>query len=497
MGGASVVSEIRDVAIVGAGPVGSTLATLLARAGVSTVVLERDTEVYSLPRAAHFDAETARTFRDVGVWRTGAEWTTFQKGMDFLSADGELLLRMTVPEIFGGEVTSSNLFHQPSMDRALRAAAVAAGADLRTGHEVVDIDDSEDEFVTLSARTASGEETKVTARWVVGCCGARSFVRRVMGVGHHDMDFDEPWLVIDLLVDPDDHDTSRTLQVCDPARPYTVVPMPPPRRRFEFMLLPGETADEMLESHRVEALLADHFPNGGFRIERAAVYVFHGLIADQWRGGRNGRLLLAGDAAHQMPPFLGQGMCSGVRDSVNLAWKLRAVLAGANQSLLDTYQLERSPHVRGIIEAAVGFGRIICTLDPEVARQRNENMLAARAAGAGDLGGTPTPTLGPSDAFAPGAGFVSSDGGHGSVPLDATQAGRWMIVAEPHVDVPNDVVADLAAVVVRAAEDGAARRQLRRCSSDLVIVRPDRIVFGWGAEGVDALRTFIRRHLTH
>lgn len=491
------MTEVIDVAIIGAGPVGSTLATLLARAGLSTVVLERDLDVYALPRAAHFDAETARSFRDLGVWNPNTEWTISQRGMDFLSADGDLLLRMTVPDLIEGEVTSSNMFHQPSMDRALRAAAVGAGADVRTGHEVVELREDGSDAVTLGVRTIDGDENTVTARWVVGCCGARSFARRAIGVGHEDLAFDEPWLVLDLLVDGSNPDELRTLQVCDPGRPYTVVPMPLPRRRYEFMLLPGESADEMLDPRRIDALLSPHFPEGGHRIERAAVYTFHGLIAERWRGASNGRVLLAGDAAHQMPPFLGQGMCSGVRDAVNLAWKLRAVCAGANAELLDTYQAERSAHVRTIIEAAVGFGRVICTLDPAVASMRNEGMLAARAAGSGDTGGAPMPVLGRSDALVEGAGFVSTDGTHDGTSLDALHAGRWMIVAEPHVDVPEALAKRLDAVVVRAGIDGAARRQLRRCDSDLVIVRPDRIVFGWGGDGLNALDAFVRRYLAN
>jgi 3-(3-hydroxy-phenyl)propionate hydroxylase len=490
------MTEVFDVAIVGAGPVGSTLATLLARAGVSTVVLERDIDVYPLPRAAHFDAETARTFRDLGVWNPATSWTISQRGMDFLSADGDLLLRMTVPELHEGEVSSSNMFHQPSMDRALRSAAVGAGADLRTGHEVVALDDADAEAVTLTVRSTDGGESSVTARWVVGCCGARSFVRRIIGVGHEDLAFDEPWLVLDVLVDGPNPDEPRTLQVCDPARPYTVVPMPLPRRRYEFMLLPGETADEMMNPERIDDLLSPHFPDGGCRVERAAVYTFHGLIADRWRGGRHGRVMLAGDAAHQMPPFLGQGMCSGVRDAVNLAWKLRSVIEGADASLLDTYQAERSSHVRTIVEAAVGFGRIICTLDSEIAAARNEGMLAARAAGSADTGGSPMPALGTSDALVEGAGYVSADGAHGDATLDAIQANRWMIVAEHHVDVRDDVVSRLDAVVVRVDDvtNDASRRQLKRCDSDVVIVRPDRIVFGWGDKGMAALDAFVRRY---
>ncbi|MFZ9442609.1 MAG: bifunctional 3-(3-hydroxy-phenyl)propionate/3-hydroxycinnamic acid hydroxylase [Ilumatobacteraceae bacterium] len=490
-------STMHDVAIIGAGPVGSTLATLLARQGLSTVVLERDLDVYSLPRAAHFDAETARTFRELGVWHPGADWTIAQRGMDFLSADGQLLLRMTVPDRLSGEVTSSNMFHQPSMDRSLRAAAVAAGADLRLGHDVIDLTDVDDprggRAVRLTVRSASGEE-HVMARWVVGCCGARSFARKAIGVGHEDLAFDEPWLVLDLLVDDDNPTELRTLQVCDPARPYTVVPMALPRRRYEFMLLPGEETETMLDPARIDGLLASHFPDGGYRIERAAVYTFHGLIAEVWRGGRDGRVLLAGDAAHQMPPFLGQGMCSGIRDAANLAWKLAAVCRGADHALLDTYQAERSPHVRSIIEAAVGFGRIICTLDPAVAAARDEGMLAARAAGSGETGGAPIPSLGMSGALHDGGGFVATDGMDGDRSLDESHFGRWLIVVDADVEVSDELVSRVDAVVVRASADGAARRQLNRCSSNVVIVRPDRIVFGWGSDGLEALEAFVREY---
>ncbi|MFM9037486.1 MAG: bifunctional 3-(3-hydroxy-phenyl)propionate/3-hydroxycinnamic acid hydroxylase [Actinomycetota bacterium] len=487
------MTVVHDVAIIGAGPVGSTLATLLARGGVSVVVLERDTDVYALPRAAHFDAETARTFRELGVWRTGVDWTIDQRGMDFLSADGDLLLRMTVPERLAGEVPSSNMFHQPSMDRSLRAAAVAAGADLRIGHEVVGLR-ADGDAVELDVVADDGRHA-ISARWVVGCCGARSFARREIGVGHDDLEFDEPWLVLDLIVEGTNSDELRTLQVCDPARPYTVVPMPLPRRRYEFMLLPGETAEQMLEPSTIEGLLAPHFPDGAFSIERAAVYTFHGLIADRWRGGANQRVLLAGDAAHQMPPFLGQGMCSGIRDASNLAWKLRAVCEGADASLLDTYQAERAPHVRGIIEAAVGFGRIICTLDHEVARLRNEGMLAARANGGGETSGSAMPAIGSSDAATPDAGFVSTDGAHGAASIDEAHHGRWLIVAAPETNVPEDIVRRVGAVVVRADGDGAARRQLMRCDTNVVIVRPDRIVFGWGDSGLAALTEFANRYL--
>lgn len=181
--------------------------------------------------------------------------------------------------------------------------------------------------------------------------------------------------MVDMLInDADSGLPEFALQVCDPARPHTLVPMPAPRFRFEFMLLPGEDPVAMQTPEAVAELTAGWLPAGAATVERSAVYTFHGLITTRWRSGR---VLLAGDAAHQTPPFLGQGMCSGMRDAANLAWKLHAVLRGADEALLDTYQQEREPAVRSIVQAAVDFGRIICTLDPAQAAARDEAMLAA------------------------------------------------------------------------------------------------------------------------
>ena len=203
-------------------------------------------------------------------------------------------------------------------------------------------------------------------------------MRKKLGIAMDDLGFEEPWLVVDVALHGDaPRLPDRALQICDPARPHTLVPMPEPRFRFEFMLLPGEDADAMQDPAVVRALMAPWVDPSIVEIERSAIYTFHGLIAHEWR---RGRVLLAGDAAHQMPPFLGQGMCSGLRDAANLAWKLDEVHRGRMpESLLDTYQEERSPHVRTIVEMAVGFGRVICTTDPYAAHERDAAMIAQPA----------------------------------------------------------------------------------------------------------------------
>lgn len=476
-----------DVAIVGAGPVGSTLAALLAKRGLSVVVIERDLDIYPLPRAAHLDAETVRNLREIGAWSEEPGWSIANEGMDFINGEGRLLLRMSSAIDPNHTAAPSNLFHQPSLDRLIRARAEHYGATFLLGHEVTTIDESDD-GVRLGARPVEGPEVGVTASWVVGCCGARSFVRRHMGVGQVDLDFDEPWLVVDIIVNEDDHDgPKRAWQVCDPARPHTIVPMPAPRRRFEFMLLPGETADELNRPEVIEELMSPYLAPGRATIERSAVYTFHGLITKEWRLGR---LLLAGDSAHQMPPFLGQGMCSGIRDAVNLAWKLAAVRAGADASLLDTYRPERSPHVQSIVESAVGFGRIICTLDAEEAAGRDQMMLAAREANPRDVGETSTPVLSGSPLVCDDGGYLVSDGRLNDRRFDEVLGGAWSVIVASD-DVVNEddraLFSELAGSIHVARPNEVTSRILERAESDVVVVRPDRIVFGKGRAALDSL----------
>ena len=475
-----------DVAIVGAGPVGTTLAALLAKRGLSVVVLERDLDIYPLPRAAHLDAETARNLREIGGWLDTPGWSIANQGMDFLSGSGELLLRMSSKNNPDHTVAQSNLFHQPSLDRLLRDRAAHYGAEFRLGHEVTAIHDTDD-GVRADILTGGGS-TSVEASWLIGCCGARSFVRRALGVSQIDLEFNEPWLVVDIIVTGDDpNPPQRAAQVCDPVRPHTIVPMPAPRRRFEFMLLPGESPDDINRTEVIETLMAPYFALGNAEIERSAVYTFHGLITREWR---RGRVLLAGDSAHQMPPFLGQGMCSGIRDAVNLAWKLAAVIHGADESLLDTYQPERSPHVQRIVESAVGFGRIICTLDPAVAAERDRNMLAARAANPSDIDEAPQPSLSGSSLIVEGAGYVVSDGRLDGVVFDEILAGRWTaVVADESVLTAADLanLARVDAQVLVARSEQVTQRVLDNAQNDVVVVRPDRIVLGAGSQGLDAL----------
>ncbi|MCC6920354.1 MAG: bifunctional 3-(3-hydroxy-phenyl)propionate/3-hydroxycinnamic acid hydroxylase [Alphaproteobacteria bacterium] len=365
-----------DVLIAGAGPVGAVLAALLAQQGVSAILADRETGIYRQPRAAHFDAEIMRIFQQIGIADAVAAEARTISAYEFVNGGGDVLMRFDVPPMTAQGWPASFMFHQPAMETALRAKlAGAPQVDLALGWALASFR-QDDGGVTAMLRRGD-EERRVRVRYLVGCDGGNSLVRKAIDAPLFDYGFDEPWLVIDTVMPDESRLKPCGVQVCDPRRPTTIMPMSPGRRRWEFMLLPGETAEDMLDDTRIAELLAPYAAPGEAELVRKAVYRFHGLVATRWR---EGRVLLAGDAAHQMPPFAGQGMCSGLRDAANLAWKLAFVLRGdAGDGLLDTYQSEREPHVRTIIEGAIAMGKIVCTLDAGQAAARDAHMIAARA----------------------------------------------------------------------------------------------------------------------
>jgi 3-(3-hydroxy-phenyl)propionate hydroxylase len=463
-------APVHDVAIVGYGPVGAVLANLLGQAGLDVVVVEPTLDVYHLPRAAHFDDEVMRVFQGIGLAEAVLPHTTPVLGMDFVTAEGEVLFGFSSadrPKRHGWE--AGYLFHQPGLERALRAGVERFDTvEVRLGLEVVGLDTGasgsnrrriDPDAVQLQVRdVANGAEATVAARYVVGCDGARSFVRRSLGIGLDDQGFDQPWLVVDAILRDDATCAlpDRVLQICDPARPGTFVPMPGRHRRWELMSM-GESAEELLEPDTIARLLKPWVTVGvDVDIDRAAVYCFHALVAEEWR---RGRVLLAGDAAHQMPPFLGQGMCSGIRDAANLAWKLVMILAGhATPDLLDTYQPEREPHVRAITELAVALGGILQTTDPAVAAARDDGF---RAGGGGAAPDAALPPLGGDlwfgDAPAVGRPFPQARGG-----TDDALGHGWAIVG-PLAD--------------RAGIEGVGGRAVPTADGATTVVRPDRYTY--------------------
>lgn len=478
--------DVADVVVIGFGPVGATLAGLLARRGRRVVVIDRDVDLFPLPRAAHVDAEAMRILQELGCGEDMRATLVANPGMDFLTADHRVLISMRSGASMPFGWHQSNFMFQPDFERRLRRAVEESGADIRLGVGATEIEQDDHRAVVHLA-----DGTDIRGRFVVGCDGARSFTRRVVGTTMHDLEFEEPWLVVDLVLSPDAAERAslptHALQVCDPRRPHTVVPMPEPRFRFEFMPLAGEDPDELQRPDTVRGLLAPWLPADGVEIERSAVYTFHGLVAREWR---DRRILLAGDAAHQMPPFLGQGMCSGLRDAANLAWKLDAALSGTPAELLDTYQTERDPHVRAIIEAAVSFGRIICTTDEVMAAERDAAMLAARSAtpDATSEGGPPLEPLG-GPLIGPGGGALSRQPRIDGVLLDDVVGTGWAVVTRTDDLVPDARLAwDPVAAVVLSAETHPDLLQLLddRTIDDgrtpeCVVIRPDRYVYARGS----------------
>ena len=312
---------------------------------------------------------------------------------DFLTADGQILLRFEGTGRMGpGGWPGANMIHQPSVEAALRQRlAQLPGARLESRWELTSF--SEDgEGITARVATPNGEQ-QVRARYLVGADGARSPVREASGIAFEDLNFEEPWLVVDVLVDDPSRLPDVNLQICDPARPTTCVMMGEGRHRWEFMILPGETPEQVSGDAFVEALLEPWDVKGAVRLERKAVYTFRARIAEQWR---KGRVLLAGDAAHQTPPFAGQGMCSGLRDAANLAWKLAEVIGGrAPDRLLDSYQPERMPNLRAVIDMAIMMGRTVCITSRWRAWLRDCTFKLARLLGKLPDGPPAYPPLGP------------------------------------------------------------------------------------------------------
>ncbi|MDX3194151.1 bifunctional 3-(3-hydroxy-phenyl)propionate/3-hydroxycinnamic acid hydroxylase [Streptomyces sp. MN03-5084-2B] len=371
-----------DVLIVGDGPVGQTLAVLLAQRGWAVTVVDRWPEPYTMSRAVAFDSEAARVLAAAGITEYVAGDTEPSGRYVWQNAEGRILLDIRGNEEGWCHWPDSTSMYQP----ALEAALTARGRELPTlrvlrGVEAVEVADH-GEHVELVVTDRAGARTTLSARWLVGCDGANSFVRKRIGGEQTDLNFSRDWLICDVVPHERRAFDPNNLQICDPARPRTAASAGPGHRRWEFMRVEGESVEELDTPESVWRLL-DLFgitPDNATLL-RHAVYTFQARWARTWRAGR---LLIAGDAAHVMPPFAGQGMCSGIRDAANLAWKLDLVLRDrAGETLLDSYQDERAKHVQHAVRMSVDLGKVICQLDPAAAADRDTVMLGARERGVG------------------------------------------------------------------------------------------------------------------
>jgi 3-(3-hydroxy-phenyl)propionate hydroxylase len=480
-----------DVAIVGCGPVGATLANLLGQQGVRVAVLERDTSIYSQPRAGHFDGEVMRVFQSLGLADEIAAKVLVNPGMQFVSATGELLLDWPRPQQVGPEGWHpSYRFHQPFLEQALRGAlAKLSSVDVYLGSEVTRLEHIARGLRLHYSSTASGMGSMLDAKFVIGCDGARSTVKRFMQVSNDDLGSHAQWLVIDLKLHRPREDLPRmTIQWCDPARPMTMACGIEGRRRWEIMLMPGDDIDAVATPEFFWPLIRRWVRPGEAEVERAVVYAFHALVARQWRVGR---ALLAGDACHQMPPFMGQGMCAGIRDAANLGWKLAAVLRGtAQESLLDTYQTEREPHLREFIGTAVRLGAMIHVIDPAKAAERDAQFKHKPPAMS-----TPQPSLGPGV-----HGLIAKPAGTRAAQprtnegrlIDEIVGHRFALLARQPILTELQSALTGHNLAFLGDQHVEVSSYLREMDSDVVIVRPDRYILGVANSTKEAQRLLER-----
>ena len=361
-----------DVVIVGAGPVGLTLANVLGLQGVSTLIIEERDTLIDYPRGVGLDDEALRTFQSIGLVDSVLPHTVPNQILRFYDGKRRLLAEMAPPDArFGWP--KRNGFVQPMVD-----AELCRGLD-RFEHVQI----AWSSRMEGCAETASGVAVdvvgptgaeSVTARYVVGCDGGRSATRRLMGVSFEGTTAATRWLVIDVATDPLGHPNSEV--GADPARPYACISIAHGIRRFEFMIHADETDEQAETPEFIHRVLKPFVPYPD-RVEviRHRVYTHHSRIAGAFR---KGRMFLAGDAAHLMPVWQGQGYNSGIRDSANLGWKLAAVVTGrAGDGLLDTYDAERRKHARAMIDLSTLVGRVISPTNPRVAALRDRVIRGA------------------------------------------------------------------------------------------------------------------------
>lgn len=503
---------VYDVIQVGYGPVSETLALMLGRQGRSVAVVERWRTRYPLPRAVCVDHELYRVLSVSGMGDVLPQVTQPGPRYQWFNAEWRELVMIdwSAPSISGG--TEVNFVHQPTLEAALETAVMAQpSVDLHLGWEVVEVTQDDAHAHARLRNVETGEEKTLTARYLIGCDGANSIVRESIGSAREDRGFEADWLVVDVRLR--DGVTIEKLgipaagQYCNPVRPTTIVPAGVSGesvfRRWEFMRLPGETIEELEEEEKVWELLNHWATADDVELVRHKVYNFRSLIAERWR---DRRVLIAGDAAHVMPPFMGQGMCAGMRDAWNLQWKLGLILDGkADDRLLDSYQQERQPHVSQITDISIYLGKIICIPDPEAAAARDAAYL-------NDMVDPPAPfpslttgllMTGPDGSPAPGAGLLSPhvdiERNGMRMRLDALVGGRFALYCrdfDPRQALGQAELEILAALDVSVVPvgkeipdgvvdlDGRLDDFLDGQGWAAMLVRPDFYVFG----GVSAAR---------
>jgi 3-(3-hydroxy-phenyl)propionate hydroxylase len=369
--------QVYDVAVVGYGPTGLAVTSLLARLGHRVVALERYAGLYGLPRLVNLDAESARIVQASGDIDVAlAESAGFDEYY-YRNAAGEALLFLDWSGTDISGFASHLSMYQPNVEDAIDGAARKRGAEIRQSCEVIGVDQDQDGVTVTTRDRETGEEGTVRARWLIAADGANSRVREILGLEREDLQMGTAFLNLDMLRRSgcDVHRLGPTV-TCAPPRMNVILPIGEERLRVEFEVVEGDDRDELVRPATAWRMLGEAFGLGPDDVEiyRQVIYEFESQLLHGWR---HGRILLAGDAAHQMSPFVGQGACAALRDAIALSWRLDLILRDqAGDGLLDTYEVERKPHVRTHIETAAALGHIACEHDEERARQRDALFLS-------------------------------------------------------------------------------------------------------------------------
>ncbi|MEU6259440.1 bifunctional 3-(3-hydroxy-phenyl)propionate/3-hydroxycinnamic acid hydroxylase [Streptomyces sp. NPDC047043] len=362
-----------DVAVIGYGPTGVTAANLLGALGLRVVVIERDAEVFSRARAISTDEEVVRIWQRIGLAERLKQDMLAERPLDFVDARGRTFVSAH-PTPRGHGHPPQMFIYQPALEQVLRHGAERyPNVEILLRHECLRLRQDADGVELTVVSTSDDSVRRLRAQYVIAADGGSSLTRAQLNVGYEGRTYEDRWVVIDteMLKPWPDHDRLRFR--CDPARPAVDCPTPLGHHRWEFPILPGDDETYLTTDDAIHSMVATYgIGRDQIRILRATVYSHHVRFAARFRVGR---VFLAGDAAHAMPPWIGQGMAAGVRDAANLCWKLDAVLRGQlPESVLDSYEAERKPHVKEVTERAVFVGRIITERRRAVTRVRDSVM---------------------------------------------------------------------------------------------------------------------------
>ena len=349
-----------DVAIVGFGPTGGTLANLLALQGFSILIIEKEKSFYPLPRAVHFDDEIMRVFQTIGITDKFLKHTIINKGTKFVNSKNRVVLDWPRPRsVTENGWYPSYRFHQPDLERKLRRRLKEfKKVSVMQNTKVNSLKEEKNSVKLCIENINNNKISEITAKYIIGCDGARSTIRKQIKAKFQNLGFTQKWAVVDLILKKNKKELpDRTIQYSNSKRPATYCRNVGKRRRWEFAINNNESEKKVLSNSYIWNFLKPWLKPSEALMERKTIYTFQSAISKKWK---KGRVFLAGDAAHLMPPFMGQGMCAGVRDASNLAWKIAYCLKNNHsEKLLNTYQSERYSNVIEYIKTTVKMGEFV------------------------------------------------------------------------------------------------------------------------------------------